>query len=212
MLITLDLEGTLIDGELFPELGRKLGYGRDLEYITDAAISGDLPYEEAFELRTSIITGESTRRIREVADTIPLVPGAKETIRILRGMDLTPVIVTGGFDIFALRAETELGVDHVYCNHLDEEDGRVTGVKLPVITPNAKADILRNLAGKQGTPRNLCIAVGDGANDIPMLRAAGLGIAFNATKRVREAANVSVEERNIGAIISFIKRHLEENA
>ncbi|HIH88861.1 TPA: phosphoserine phosphatase SerB [Candidatus Bathyarchaeota archaeon] len=210
MLIALDLEGTLLDGELFPEIGLKLGLGGELGAITRDAMSGDLPFEKALRRRVELIRGVPMSSIRSVADTIPLTRGAEETIQILRHMGLTPAIITGGFDFLARRAADRLQIDHVYANHFAEKDGMVAGLASPVVTPRVKAEHLKRLAGELGVPLGRCVAVGDGANDIPMLCTAGLSVAFNAPPRVREAACVVVAGNDLRAILPLVARHLDE--
>ena len=210
MLIALDLEGTLLDGELFPEVGRRLGLGGELDAITRDAMNGDLPFEEALRRRVELIRGVSMNSVKSVADTIPLTEGAAETVATLRRMGLTPAIVTGGFDFLARRAAEALQIDLVCANHLIEEEGRVAGLAKPVVTPRAKAEHFRRLAEEMNAPLWRCVAVGDGANDIPMLCTAGLGVAFDAPHRVREAARASVEGKDLRAILPVVARHLDE--
>jgi phosphoserine phosphatase len=210
LLIALDLEGTLLDGELFPELGRRLGLGGELEAITREAMNGDLPFEEALRRRVELIRGVSMSSIRSVADSIPLTRGAEDAVATLRHMGLTPAIVTGGFDFLARRAAERLQIDIVCANHLVEKDGLVVGLAEPVVTPRAKAEHLKRLADELNTPLWRCVAVGDGANDIPMLCTAGLGIAFDAPHRVREAARATAEGRDLRAILPIVARHLDE--
>jgi phosphoserine phosphatase len=211
LLIALDLEGTLLAGELFTEVGERLGLGDELRAVTRDAMNGDLPFGEALARRTELIRGISMSSIRSVASSMPLTLGAEETVSTLRRMGLTPAIITGGFDLLAAPVADRLGIDHVYANRLAEEHGRVTGLKPPVVTPRAKAECLRHLAAELGTPLERAIAIGDGANDVPMLCTAGLGIAFNAPPRVREAAHASVDGGDLRAILPLVARHLDRN-
>ncbi len=208
MLISFDLEGTLVGGELFPVLGERLGYGRGLMTLTRAAMEGRLPFEEALEQRASLIRGASLDSVRGVADTLPLNPGALETVRAVREMGYTPAILTGGFDLLALRTARVLGVQHVLCNRFRIRDGKVDGVASPIVTAQAKADHMIKLCDSLGLNPECSIAVGDGANDIPMLRSAGLGIAFNAGEKVKEAAQISVEGPDLRVILPHIP-HLD---
>ena len=152
LLIAFDLEGTLIDGELFPELGRRLGYRDELDTLTREAMRGDHPFEEALRKRIDLIRGKSLSLIKSVADSLPFTPGAEETLRFLRGMGATPAIISGGFDVLAARAATQLGIERVYSNHLRVECGRVSGVKPPILDPRAKVDIIRRMAREVGVP------------------------------------------------------------
>jgi len=209
LLIAFDLEGTLLDGELFPEVGERLGLGEELRAVTRGAMNGDLPFEEALMRRTELIRGVSMSCIRSVAESIPLTQGAEETVKTLRQMGITPAIITGGFDLLAEPVAEHLQIDYVFANHLAEEHRRASGLRPPVVTPRAKAEHLKRLAVELGTPLTRTIAVGDGANDVPMLCTAGLGIAFNAPPRVREAAQAIVEGGDLRRILPIIAHHLD---
>jgi phosphoserine phosphatase len=173
-------------------------------------MNGDLPFEEALASRTELIRGIPMSSIRSVAASIPLVPGTEETVLTLRHMGLTPAIITGGFDLLAEPVAERLQIDHVCSNRLAEEGGRVAGLVPQVITPRGKAEYLKHLAAELGIPLTHAIAVGDGANDVPMLCTAGLGIAFDAPPRVREAARVAIEGGDLRKILPIIARYLEE--
>jgi phosphoserine phosphatase len=173
-------------------------------------MNGDLPFDEALRRRVELIRGVPMSSIRAVADSLPLTEGAEETIATLRRMGATPAIVTGGFDFLAQRIAEHLQVDHVYANHLVEEDGRVAGIAYPVVTPQGKAEHLKRLSTELSIPLARCVAVGDGANDIPMLCMAGLGVAFDAPPRVREAARAVIEGKDMRALLPLVARHLDE--
>ena len=210
MLIAFDLEGTLLDGELFPEVGEHLGLGKELAVLTKAAMNGDIPFEEALARRTELIRGIPMSSIQSIAASIPLMSGAEETLLTLRRMGFTPAIISGGFDLLAEPVAERLRIDHVYSNHLSEDDGTVSTIRNPIVTPHAKAEHLKRLASELGTPLARTIAVGDGANDVPMLCAAGLGIAFDAPPRVREAARVAVHGGDLRKILPAVNRYLDE--
>lgn len=211
MLIAFDLEGTLIDAEFFPELGRRLGYGPALAELTELAMNGLLVVEEAVNLRTRIIKGVPIDLVSEVSDNLPLTPGAATTIEDVKKMGLTPAIITSGFDILANRVARQLRIEHVYANSFDIVDGRVAGVRRPIVTAEAKAVHLAALADRLGVSLDGCVAVGDGANDLPMIYAAGLGIAFNAKPIVRRAADVSVEG-DLGLILPYVIKFMRLRA
>ncbi len=211
MLIAFDLEGTLLDGELFPAVGERLGLGDELRAVTRDAMNGDLPFEEALARRTVLIRGVPMSSIRSVASSIPLTRGAEETVYTLRRMGLTPAIITGGFDLLAGPIADRLHINHVCANHLAEEHGVASGVRPPVVTPCAKAEHLKRLANELGTPLARSVAVGDGANDVPMLCTAGLGIAFDAPPRVREATHASVTGGDLRHILPLVARHLDRS-
>ncbi len=210
MLIAFDLEGTLLDGELFPEVGERLDLGGELAAVTKGAMNGDLPFEEALARRTELIRGVPISSIRSVAASIPLTLGAEETVLTLRRMGFTPAIISSGFDLLAEPVAERLHIDHVYANHLAEERGRASGLRPPVVTPLVKAEHLKRLAAELGLPMSHTIAVGDGANDVPMLCTASLGIAFDAPLRVREAARVAIESGDLRGIFPVVTRYLDE--
>lgn len=211
MLIAFDLEGTLLDGEFFPEVGERLGLGEELGAVTRDAMNGDLPFEEALTRRIELIQGVPMSSLRSVAASIPLTRGAEETVRTLRLMGQTPAIITGGFDLLAEPVAERLQIDLVCANHLSEDQGRAAGHRLPVLTPRGKAEHLRRLAGELGVPMDRTVAVGDGANDIPMLCAAGLGIAFDAPPRIREVAHATVDGGDLMQILPLVARHLDRS-
>ena len=199
-----------MDGELFPKVGERLGLGEELNAITRDAMNGDLPFEEALARRTELIRGVSVSSIRSIAGSISLTHGAEETVGTLRKMGLTNAIITGGFDLLAEPVAERLQIDHVYANHIAEDQGRVSGLRPPIVTPRAKAEHLKSLAAELGTPLTHTIAIGDGANDVPMLCTAGLGIAFGAPPRVREAARATVDGGDLRRILPVIAHHLDQ--
>ena len=131
MLIAFDLEGTLLDGELFPKVGECLGLGGELGAVTRDAMNGDPPFEEALARRTELICGVSMSSIRSVVESIPLTRGAEETVCTLRRMGLTPAIITGGFDLLVHPIADHLQIDHVYVNHITEKRGKVSNLRPP---------------------------------------------------------------------------------
>ena len=199
-----------MDGELFSEIGERLGLGEELGAVTRDTMNGDIPFGEALARRIELIRGISMSSIRSVAASIPLMTGAEETMFTLRRMGFTSAIISGGFDLIADPVAERLQIDHVYSNHLSEERGMVFDLKPPMVTPYAKAECLSRLASELSTPLARAIAVGDGANDVSMLRTAGLGIAFDAPPRVREAARVAVNGGDLRKILPIVGRYLDE--
>ena len=204
MLIAFDLEGTLLAAEFFPEIGRELGLDGALAWITDEAMNGGIGYEEALLTRFEMLRGQPMEVVEEVCARLPLVGGAREAIDSLRSHGFVPAIISGGFEVLADLVAHKLGVSIVCANRLVVEGGRVEAMRKPFITPMFKADLLVNIAGQLGADLARCVAVGDGANDIPMLEAAGLGIAFNGKECVKERADIAIDSQDMTEIIPYI--------
>ena len=204
MLIAFDLEGTLLAAEFFPEIGRELGLDGALAWITDEAMNGGIGYEEALLTRFEMLRGQPMEVVEEVCARLPLVGGAREAIDSLRSNGFVPAIISGGFEVLADLVAHKLGVSIVCANRLVVEGGRVEAMRKPFITPMFKADLLVNIAGQLGADLARCVAVGDGANDIPMLEAAGLGIAFNGKECVKERADIAIDSQDMTEIIPYI--------
>lgn len=210
LLIAFDLEGTLLDGELFPEIGRALNI-EALNEITLQGMNGKLSFEESLFKRIKIIKGLHIEDIVEICWKLPLNRRAKETISELKGLGCIPTIITGGFDILAERAARELDIGIVYSNRFLLTNGMITSVKKPIVTPEMKAKYLIHLSKKLGFGLDRCIAVGDGANDIPMMKIAGLSIAFNAKDCVKAKAKIVVND-DLNGIIPHVKQFIERSA
>lgn len=211
MIVAFDLEGTLIDAELFPALGEKLGNKAMLDDITDRAMRGELDFASSLQQRVGLISGMSLKTAEAVAIGLSLSPGAEETVSKVKRMGGVPIIVTGGFDILAHRAAYLLGIEYVCCNRFKIEDGYITGVEAPIITGRGKAEKLLGLASWLGINPHRCVSVGDGANDIDMMRATGMSIAYNGREKVREAAKVSVEGGDLRRILPVIEEFITES-
>lgn len=212
MLVAFDLEGTLIDGEMFPELGKWFGNAILLNRITSQAMNGELVYEEALLRRLKIIQGLSIEKVRRVCLQLPLFKGAKETVKTLNELHCIPAIITGGFEIHANRVAGQLGIEYVYANKFIVKHGRVVSLRRPIVTPRFKANQLLKLARDLGIKRDNCVAVGDGANDIPMMERAGISIAFNAKECVREIADVVIKGDDLREILPYIIAHARLNS
>ena len=204
MLIAFDLEGTLLAAEFFPEIGRELGLDGALAWITDEAMNGGIGYEEALLTRFEMLRGQPMEVVEEVCARLPLVGGAREAIDSLRSHGFVPAIISGGFEVLADLVAHKLGVSIVCANRLVIEGGRVEAMRKPFITPMFKADLFVNIAGQLGADLARCVAVGDGANDIPMLEAAGLGIAFNGKECLKERADIAIDSQDMTEIIPYI--------
>ena len=212
LLIAFDLEGTLLAAEFFPEMGKELGLEEALAQLTREAMNGSIGYEEALLKRFEMLRGQPIETVQEVCARLPLVNGAEETIDELKTRGYVPAIISGGFEVLADHVARRLGVSIVCANRLVVEEGRVEAIRSPIVTPMLKADLLVNIAGQLGADLAGTVAVGDGANDIPMLEAAGLGIAFNGKECVKERADIAIDSQDMTEIIPYILRfetHLE---
>jgi len=209
LIVAFDLEGTLVDAELFPALGECTGKKTSLDDITDRAMRGELDFRASLDMRIRLIRDISIETVRMVAESLPLSHGAEETISRVKRLGATPIIITGGFDILADRVAYLLGVEYVCSNRFKVENGCITGVIEPVVTARGKAEKLLGLASWLGINPSRCVVVGDGANDIQMMKASGLSIAFNGREKVRQAANVSVTGKDLRRVLPYIEEFVE---
>ena len=205
MIVAFDLEGTLVDAELFPALGEQAGDKPALDDITDRAMRGELDFRESLDMRLQLINGMSYETVRKVAESLSLSSGAEETVSRIKRMGGVPIIVTGGFDVLAKRVAYVLGIEYVCCNRFKTINGCITGVMEPVVTGEGKAEKLLGLASWLGINPLHCVAVGDGANDIQMMKVTGLSIAYNGREKVRETATVSVKGKDLRLILPYIE-------
>ena len=189
MLLVADMESTVIEQEMLDELGDLIGKRGVIEDITERAMRGELDFEAALDERVAMLAGLDARVLDEVAGRITLMPGAETLVRTMKAHGAYCALVSGGFTAFTARVAARLGFDEHQANVLEVADGRLTGrVSRPILGRAAKRDALARLAGKLGLAPPLTLAVGDGANDLDMLSAAGLGVAFRAKPKVRAAA------------------------
>ena len=205
MIVAFDLEGTLVDAELFPALGECNRRRPLLDDITDKAMRGELDFSTSLGMRMELVHGMSIDTVRLVAESLSLSNGAMETVSEIRRLGGIPIIVTGGFDVLANRVASLLGIEFVCCNRFVVENGCITGITEPVVTAKGKAEKLLGLASWLGVKPDRCVAVGDGANDIHMMTVAGLSIAFNGRRKVCEVASVSIRENDLRMILPYIK-------
>ena len=192
-LFAFDMDSTLIQGEVIDELAAMAGVGERVAAITQAAMRGELDFNESFTRRVALLKGLPAERVHGLLDSIPLAEGAERLIRTLKLLGYKTAILSGGFTFFAHALQQRLGVDYVYSNELEIADGFVTGSVIPPIINGArKAALLAEIARREGISLEQVVAVGDGANDIPMLNLAGMGIAYRAKPLVRQSADQSI--------------------
>ena len=204
-LVAFDMDSTLIEAEVIDELAREAGVGDEVIAITESAMRGELDFAESFRRRVALLKGLDSAALEAVAGRLKVTEGAEHLITTLREMGYKTAILSGGFTYFAHYLQQKLGIDYVYANELDIEDNKVTGeVKGDIVDGERKAQLLRQLAESQGINLQQVIAVGDGANDLPMLSIAGLGIAFRAKPLVKKSAEQSISTLGLDAILYLL--------
>jgi len=204
-LVVFDMDSTLIDAEVIDELAQEAGVGDQVAAITEAAMQGELDFKQSFTQRMALLKGLDASVLQSVAERLQLNEGAEHLISTLKKLGYKTAIVSGGFSFFGEYLQRRLGVDYVYANQLDIEDGVVTGlVKGDIIDGQRKAELLCQIAEREGLNLQQVIAVGDGANDLPMLSIAGLGIAFRAKPLVVASAKQSISHLGLDGILYLL--------
>jgi phosphoserine phosphatase len=210
-LIVMDVDSTLIQGEVIEMLAEHAGYGNEVAQVTEAAMRGELDFEESLRERVALLKGVDVSAFDAVYDAIVLAPGARTLVRILRRLGYRFALVSGGFSQITDRLAADLGIHRARANTLEVVDGRLTGKVVGEIVDRAgKARALREFAEDLGVPEEATIAIGDGANDLDMLAAAGLGIAYNARAVVREAADTTLNVPYLDSIMYLLGIRREE--
>ena len=204
-LIVFDVDSTLIQGEVIEMLAARAGTEAKVVQITEAAMRGELDFEESLRERVATLAGLPAEVVDEVADEVELMPGARTTLRTLRRLGFHCGVVSGGFRQVIEPLAHELMLDYVAANQLEIVDGKLTGRVIgPIIDRPGKAKALRDFAHQAGVPMEQTVAVGDGANDIDMLAAAGLGVAFNAKPALREVADASLSHPYLDTVLFIL--------
>ncbi len=204
-LFAFDMDSTLIEGEVIDELAKLAGVADEVVKVTEAAMRGEIEFQESFRRRVRLLRGLKETRVRELLDTIPLVEGAKQLIGTLKMLGYKTAILSGGFNFFAQHLQTRLGIDYVFANDLDIVDGVVSGeVRTPIVDGARKAELLREIARLENISLDQVVAVGDGANDLPMLGIAGMGIAFRAKPLVRQTASHAVSFLGLDSLLYLV--------
>ncbi|AHF02991.1 phosphoserine phosphatase [Marichromatium purpuratum 984] len=204
-LVCFDMDSTLIQTEVIDELAAAAGVGDEVAAITEAAMRGELDFQESFRRRMALLEGLDESVLVGIAERLPITEGADRLIATLKRLGYKIAILSGGFTYFAEHLQRRFGVDYVYANQLEFRDGRLTGEVAGEIVDGArKAELLRELAAREGIRLEQVIAVGDGANDLPMLSIAGLGIAFHAKPIVTQQARHSIATVGLDGILYLL--------
>lgn len=204
-LFCFDMDSTLIQAEVIDELAKMAGVGDQVSKITEAAMRGELNFDESFTRRVGLLKGLPAERVYRLFEAVRLAEGAEHLIRTLKLLGYKTAILSGGFNFFARHLQEKLGIDFVHSNELEIVDGVVTGRVIPPIMNGArKAEKLREIADREGISLEQVVAVGDGANDIPMLNLAGMGIAYRAKPVVREKADQSISTLGLDGLLYII--------
>ena len=201
-LVVMDVDSTLIQDEIIELLAGEAGCGERVAEITERAMAGELDFRQSLQERVALLAGLDAEVLDRVRQRVRLTPGARTFVRTLRRLGFRIAIVSGGFDAITDHLRDELGLDDAYANRLEVVDGKLTGrLEGPIVDRAGKARILCEIAHAEGISLDQVVAIGDGANDLDMLSAAGLGIAFNAKPVVRRAADTAVTVPFLDAIL-----------
>jgi len=204
-LFAFDMDSTLIQGEVIDELAKMAGVAEKVVAITESAMRGEIEFKESFRRRVALLRGLPEQKVHELLGTIPLVEGAERLIGTLKMLGYKTAILSGGFTFFARHLQQRLGIDYVYANELDIVDGEVSGeVRTEIVDGARKAELLRQIARQENVSLEQVVAVGDGANDLPMLGIAGMGIAFRAKPIVRQTAGHAVSFLGLDSLLYLI--------
>jgi len=204
-LVAFDMDSTLIRVEVIDELAKAWGVGGEVSAITESAMRGELDFRQSLAQRLSLLRGMPVAVLNEVAAHIPLNDGAEKLVRNLKRFGYKTAVISGGFTFFGEKLQATLGIDHVHANKLKIEDGKLTGeVDGEIVDAKRKAELLRAIAESENISLMQTIAVGDGANDLPMLNLAGLGIAFRAKPVVKEGAGHAISTLGLDAVLYLL--------
>jgi len=204
-LFAFDMDSTLIQGEVIDELAKMAGVADQVTKITESAMRGEIEFKESFTRRISLLRGLPEYRVQELLGKIPLVEGAEQLISTLKLLGYKTAILSGGFTFFARHLQSRLGIDHVFANELDIVNGAVSGqVKTEIVDGAKKAQLLQQIVRQENISLEQVVAVGDGANDLPMLGIAGMGIAFRAKPLVKQSADHALSVLGLDSLLYLI--------
>jgi phosphoserine phosphatase len=204
-MVVMDMDSTLIRIEVIDELARAAGVGEAVAKITERAMQGEMDYDESLRQRVGLLAGLDVKVLDQIANNLPLNDGAETLIRVLKRLGYRTAVISGGFSRAADALKRRLGIDYAFSNNLEIEGGKLTGkVVGPIVNAQRKAELLELIAQLEGVLLDQVIAVGDGANDARMLEKAGLGIAFRAKPKLREAADTTISASGLDSILYLL--------
>ena len=215
-LICFDMDSTLIETEVIDELAERAGVGAEVKRITERAMRGEIDFSESFRERVALLKGLDESVMKDIAENLPITEGVERLMYVLKKYGYKIAILSGGFTYFGNYLKEKFGIDYVYANRLEIVDGKLTGRYLgAIVDGKRKAELLQLLAQVENVDIAQTIAVGDGANDLPMLSAAGLGIAFHAKPKVKETARQAINTIGLDGVLYFLgfkDSYLDERA
>ena len=204
-LICFDMDSTLIETEVIDELAIRAGVGDQVKAITEAAMRGEIDFCESFRQRCALLKGLDVSVMQEIAENLPITEGVDRLMRILKKVGFKIAILSGGFTYFGNFLKQKYYIDYVYANELEIENGKLTGNHVgDIVDGKRKAELLRLIAQVENVDIRQTVAVGDGANDLPMISIAGLGIAFHAKPKVKATAKQSISTIGLDGILYFL--------
>ncbi|WP_460118626.1 phosphoserine phosphatase SerB [Pseudomonas sp. S2_C03] len=204
-LAVFDMDSTLIEAEVIDELAKAAGVGDKVSEITERAMAGELDFRASFKERLALLKGLDVGVLDSIGASLRLTEGAETLFAELKRLGYKTAILSGGFTYFAKQLQAKLGIDYVFANELEVVDGKVTGVAVePIVDAQRKADLLKELAAREGLRLEQTIAVGDGANDLPMLAIAGLGVAFRAKPLVKQSAKQAISTLGLDGVLYLL--------